>query len=152
MSSGLHKTIYVCLYVFVRLCALRVTRHYLQTLFLISHFIRFLSSAGNRRMKRKERNRRQQLMRAKLKNEKESVCGERRRERCQWLSPQMCDGNQSPWKQHESADRAVALAVAHMRHGLACTSTHTLTSVLPFLRSVLLNEHDGFPPAAPRFH
>lgn len=37
----------VC-YVYV----LRVTRHYLHALFLISHFKRFLSSAGNRKRKK----------------------------------------------------------------------------------------------------
>lgn len=45
---------YVCSYVFFlfHVCVLCVTRHYLHTLFLISHFTRFLSSAGNRKMKK----------------------------------------------------------------------------------------------------
>lgn len=42
----------MCSSVFVHVCVLRVTRHYLQTLFLISHFTRFLSSSGNRKMKK----------------------------------------------------------------------------------------------------
>lgn len=37
-----------CFHVYV----LRVTRHYLHALFLISHFKRFLSLAGNRKMKK----------------------------------------------------------------------------------------------------
>ena len=37
---------------FVHVCVLRVTRHYLHTLFLISHFTHFLSSAANRKMEK----------------------------------------------------------------------------------------------------
>lgn len=49
--------VYATVRVFMRfflfhVCVLCVTRHYLHTLFLISHFTRFLSSAGNRKMKK----------------------------------------------------------------------------------------------------
>lgn len=37
---------------FFHVCVLCVTRHYLHTPFLISHFTCFLSSAGNRKMKK----------------------------------------------------------------------------------------------------
>lgn len=44
----------VCMFmhIFFHVCVLCVTHYYLHTLFLISHFTRFLSSAGNRKMKK----------------------------------------------------------------------------------------------------
>ena len=39
-------------FVFVHMCVLSVTCLYLQSLFLISHFTHFLSSARNRKMKK----------------------------------------------------------------------------------------------------
>lgn len=52
-----YATAYVCVHMhsfffFFLVCVLCVTRHYLHTLFLISHFTRLLSSAGNRKMKK----------------------------------------------------------------------------------------------------
>lgn len=54
-----YATAYVCVHMhsfcffsLLLVCVLCVTRHYLHTLFLISHFTRFLSSAGNRKMKK----------------------------------------------------------------------------------------------------
>lgn len=51
-----YATVRVCSCVFFvfffHVCVRCVTRHYLHTLFLISHFTCFLSSAGNRKMKK----------------------------------------------------------------------------------------------------
>lgn len=94
---------------FVHVCALRVTHHYLQMLFLISHFIRFLSLAGNGKMKE----------RAAAADESEiekwkEVRSQEKRECCRWFGSQTRDGNQSPWKQHKSADRIITLASARI--------------------------------------
>lgn len=89
---------YTCVCMRLFICSLCYTPLFTDAL---SNFtLHTLSVIGwKRRMEKKgKKNRRQQLMRAKLKNEKESVCGGEKRERCQWLSPSMCDGNQSPWK------------------------------------------------------
>lgn len=51
-------------------------------------------------------------MKVKLKNEKKSGRREKGVRRG-WFSPGTRDGNQSPWKQHESADRVVTFANTH---------------------------------------
>lgn len=110
---------YVCSCIFLfHVCVLCVTRHYLHTLFLISHFTRFLSSAGNRKMKKQ----------AAVVDESEiekwkGVRSRGRREHCRWFSPQTRDGNQSPWKQHKSADHIVTLTSTHLQQ--MHTQTHT---------------------------
>lgn len=43
--------------------------------------------------------------------------------RCRWFSPQTLDGNQSPWKQHKSADRIKPLANTRTHGGCAYTFT-----------------------------
>lgn len=71
---------YACVHAFFfHVCVLYVTCHYLHTLFLISHFTRFLSSAGNRKMKK------QAVEVDESEIEKwEEVTLRGRRERCRW--------------------------------------------------------------------
>lgn len=88
-------------------------------------------------------------MKVKLKNEKKSGRGIGG-STVDGLAPQMRDGNQSPWKQQKSTDHIIPLTNTHLQ----CMDTHKHTytriyrgSVLQqcfCLRSVLLNEHDGF--------
>lgn len=115
---------------------LRVTRHYLHALFLISHFKRFLSSAGNRKMKKeKKKNRRRRLMKVKLKNEKKSGRrdgGSAAEAADAWWKP-IGAGAARISRRHRSPLQAVDARV--LTHGKG-----TWVLVL----SALLNEHDWF--------
>lgn len=110
----------LCSCAFVHVCVLCVTHHYLHTLFLISHFTRFLSSAGNRKMKKQAA----AVDESEIEKWKE-VRSQGRRERCRWFSLRTHDGNQSPWKQHESADHIITLANTHTYGRCACLDTLT---------------------------
>ena len=111
---------------------LHVTRHYLHALFLISHFKRFLSLVGNRKMKK---NRRRRLMKAKLKNEKKLGCRE---------GGSAAEAADAWWK--PIGVEAAQISRPH-RSPLQAVDAHVLTDrkgTLVLVLSVLLNEHDWF--------
>lgn len=126
-------------FLFSHVCS-RLTRHYLHALFLISHFKRFLSLAGNRKMKKKKK---QALAVDESEIEKWKEVRLRGMEGA-LLRPQTRDGNQSLWRLHKSADHIVAgcvLAVdahaltqkRHLSIGFVCAIERTwlVSQVVP---------------------